>query len=46
MRGQPLAVLFLSLWAQMSFAGDGSAQVKVYLFWAEGCPTAIENLPK
>lgn len=33
-----LAVLFLSLWAQVSFAGDAPAQVRVYLFWAAGCP--------
>lgn len=33
-----LAVLFLSLWAQVSFAGDAPAQVRVYLFWAVGCP--------
>lgn len=33
-----LAVLFLSLWVQASFAGDAPAQVRVYLFWAVGCP--------
>lgn len=33
-----LAVLFLSLWAQASFAGGAPAQVRVYLFWAVGCP--------
>ncbi len=33
-----LAVLFLSLWAQASFAGDAPAQARVYLFWAAGCP--------
>lgn len=33
-----LAMLFLSFWAQVSFAGDAPAQIKVYLFWAAGCP--------
>lgn len=30
-------LLLLSFWAQMSFAGDGT-QIRVYLFWAVGCP--------
>lgn len=32
-----MGILFLSLWAQVSFAGAGP-QVNVYLFWAVGCP--------